>query len=62
MQQNEAEEAPVKTDICPCRDHRFVMDWIDVDPDTSQVIWYCECCYAIPSEEQIKNTINTVKK
>lgn len=40
--------------------HRFIMDWIDIDPDRSQVIWYCECCYAIPSEEQIKET-NKVK-
>ena len=42
--------------------HCFVMDWIDIDPDRSQVIWYCERCYTIPSEEQIKNIKKTLKK
>lgn len=41
--------------------HCFIMDWIDIDPDKSQVIWYCKYCYAIPSEKKIKE-MNVVKK
>jgi hypothetical protein len=25
--------------------HDFTYDWIDIDPDTSQMIWYCTKCY-----------------
>ena len=27
-----------------CIRHKIVMDWIDIDPDRSQAIWYCEKC------------------
>ena len=27
-----------------CRRHKIIMDWIDIDPDRSQAIWYCEKC------------------
>jgi hypothetical protein len=25
--------------------HKVVMDWIDITPDSSQTIYYCEKCY-----------------
>lgn len=30
--------------ITTCRRHKIVVDWIDITPDHSQAIWYCEKC------------------
>ena len=27
-----------------CIRHKIIMDWIDINPDRSQAIWYCEKC------------------
>lgn len=31
-------------------DHEFVVDYIDIDPDRSQQIIYCEKCYKTISD------------
>ena len=36
--------------ITTCRRHKIVMDWIDITPDHSQAIWYCEKCVYTSTE------------
>jgi len=36
--------------ITNCRRHKIIMDWIDISPDRSQAIWYCEKCGFTSSE------------
>jgi len=28
-----------------CENHNIIMDWIDIDPDRSMAIYYCDVCY-----------------
>lgn len=45
--------------------HDFIMDLIDIDPDRSQMIYYCQYCYAIPTDAEIRkiecNTCTNIK-
>lgn len=52
-------------------EHNFVMDLIDIDPDRSQIFYYCENCHYIPpckpkvkttDKQTDKETKNTNKK
>lgn len=38
-------------------DHAFVVDYIDIDPDRSQQIIYCEKCYKTISEGSLMNPL-----
>jgi hypothetical protein len=38
------EKIPMEDRRCKRHRHKIIMDWIDIDPDRSQAIWYCEKC------------------
>lgn len=41
---NKEPKKPKKKCDDPVCDHELTYDWIDIDPDKSQMIWYCIKC------------------